>query len=132
MNTQTICRIIGDSGCYFLSLLRLYGYEMQAPSLFIDFTRLKWLDEDCYVRDPAAICNFLDNTKRHRVVYAAADYILQPDEREILRYERKTTGTTFSHFVVGNGQGRVEWDPLGDSLTVKNGSLVSKRIVRII
>lgn len=62
-------------------------------------------------------------------------YQCEPGEREILRFERPqelgdTASTDRAHFVVGDGKGRLYWDPYGDSHTVKAGKIVSKRIFR--
>jgi hypothetical protein len=38
----------------------------------------------------------------------------------------------YSHFVLGNGEGGVAYDPLGDSKTVALGALQSKRILKLI
>ena len=64
------------------------------------------------------------------VRHDATDYEPKHGEREILRFERKTAAGVLGHFVVGDGHGAVEWDPLGESRTVAEGKLVSKRIVR--
>lgn len=62
--------------------------------------------------------------------HEGADYQPLPEEMEILRFERQTTGTTYAHFVVGDGKGGVSYDPLDLSQTVAQGRLVSKRIVK--
>lgn len=129
---QRVAKTIGSSGCYLISLLSLYGYEAQALSLYPEFVRARWMDEDCFIREPAAILNFIDNSAEHQVYHAPADYIPARGEREILRFELVDTGATYAHFVVGDGHGGVAYDPLGTSRTVKYGRLISKRIVRAI
>ena len=129
MNAQAVCRKIGESGCYFLSLLHIAKAEYGALSLYQLAVSKGLMDEDCYVKDPAELLALACGGKwsvRHEV----ADYVTARNEIEILRYERKTVGTTYAHFVVGDGFGRVAYDPLGDSITVAKGKLVSKRIIR--
>jgi hypothetical protein len=57
-----------------------------------------------------------------------AAYLRAADEFEVQRWEweeEKTTGKmVHSHFV------RPGFDPYGESLTVKNGKMISKRIFR--
>jgi hypothetical protein len=60
--------------------------------------------------------------------HEAADYQTKIGQLEVLRFERKTGAATWVHFVVGDGSGGVEYDPLGSSRTVREGSLVSKRV----
>jgi hypothetical protein len=38
----------------------------------------------------------------------------------------------YSHFVLGDGTGRVKYDPLGSSKTVAEGRLISKRILHLV
>jgi len=129
MNTQEICKILGDYGCYFLSLLHLVKSDYGAITLYRLALDKKYIDPDCYVRDPGAVLRLAAGEK-WEVRHEPANYIPWENEFEILRFERKTTGTTYSHFVVGDGRGGVAYDPLGKSRTVAEGKLVSKRIVR--
>ena len=55
------------------------------------------------------------------------NYVPSHDEYEILLYEREDG---YKHFVVGDGQGCVEWDPWENSRTVSEGKLTSKRIFK--
>lgn len=128
MVVQSVCKALGASGCYFLSLLHLVDADLNALTLYDLSVRKKYLDYDCFVENPAGILNLATGYK-WTVRYENADYKTLPTEREILRFERKTTTVTYAHFVVGDGLGNVVYDPLGDSETVKSGKLVSKRIV---
>lgn len=129
MNVQTIAKRLGESGCYFISLLRLVKSENIAISLYRQALHDRLIDADCFVRDPAGVLR-LAAGGRWSVRHEGADYQPLPEEMEILRFERQTTGTTYAHFVVGDGKGGVSYDPLDLSQTVAQGRLVSKRIVK--
>ena len=129
MNTQSICAMLGEYGCYFLSLLHLVTSDYAALSLFQLALDKKYINDDCYINDPSAVLKLAAGGKWD-IRKENADYKPTRDELEILRFERKTTGMTYSHFVTGDGFGNVVYDPLGDSRTVTEGQLISKRIIR--
>lgn len=129
MNVQTIAKRLGESGCYFISLLRLVKSENIAISLYRQALHEGFIDADCFVRDPAGVLR-LAAGGRWSVRHEDAEYQPKSDELEILRFERQTTGATLAHFVVGDGKGGVAYDPLDLSQTVVQGRLVSKRIVK--
>ncbi len=54
------------------------------------------------------------------------DFVCNKDQFEICAWYNPRT--KFTHFVVGNGKGKVEWDPLEVSVTVREGHLDSKRV----
>lgn len=130
---QRIATVLGEGGCYFLSLLylseKISGADIDPLEAYEVAVSLGMMGEDCFVKAPSAVLDFYAGSK-WAVTKEAAHYATQEGELEILRYERPTPGNTFGHFVVGDGEGSVEWDPLGQSRTVKDGSLVSKRIAR--
>lgn len=138
---QKIAKHLGESGCYFLSLLKV---AEELGSAFLDpiheaseAIEAGRMGEDCYVKDASAIMSALTR-ECFEVVKAGPghplplDYLPVTGEREILRYERPdpVSGTNLAHFVVGDGLGAVAWDPWPNSRTVAFGCLVSKRIVR--
>lgn len=129
MNTQSICAMLGEYGCYFLSLLHLVKSDYGALTLYQLALDKKYIDADCYIRDPAALLQLAAGGKWN-VRHESAEYLTTKNEQEILRFERKATGTTYAHFVTGDGFGNVVYDPLGDSRTVTEGQLISKRIIR--
>ena len=129
MNVQEVCKALGESGCYFISLLKVVGREDDAIRLFRQALGQGLIDEDCYVRNPSGLLSLAVGgawTVRHE----SASYVPKGDEKEILRFERKVPLKTFAHFVVGDGSGKVAYDPLGKSMTVQSGTLQSKRIVK--
>ncbi|MBL8965402.1 MAG: DUF261 family protein [Spirochaetaceae bacterium] len=126
---QRIAEAIGKEGCYFLSLLRLAETELGDHIDLLDaYGRAIGagaMREDCYILDGGAILEtYLPGA--WAVTHESADYKPKPGELEILRYDLAGA----SHFVVGDGSGRVAFDPYGDSRTVREGRLVSKRIAR--
>lgn len=129
MNTQLICKKIGDSGCYFISLLKIVNCDYAAIALYQKALDAKIIDEDCFVQDPPSLLS-LAAGGTWDVRHEDANYQTKRDEWEILRFERKDTTVTYAHFVVGDGYGHVADDPLGNSRTVAEGKLVSKRIIR--
>lgn len=138
---QEIARRIGESGCYALCLMhvgetatgktvdpiRVVAAAMK--TIAKDAPGKTILAPDIFVNSPAALVSIAVGGKWD-VRHEGAEYIAKPDEREIMRYERVDGMKVYSHFVVGDGLGRVLWDPLGESRTVREGKLVSKRIVR--
>jgi hypothetical protein len=129
---QAIAKTIGEKGCYYFSLLHLVGAEDKALEVYppaVAFGKEQIMKPDCYINDPASLLTLVAGGS-WSVRHETADYMPVEGEMEILRFERVTTGATLSHFVVGDGKGKVAYDPLGNSQTVRLGKLVSKRIVK--
>ena len=127
--------VLQKEGCYFLSLLYLVERETGKQfsvdiinGLFQTFLDKKYLGPDCLVKNPTQILKHLGLNKTQRLngssIAFPASYKTQNNELEILEY----VNGIFSHFVVGDGNSRVEFDPLVNSNTVRNGRLNSKRI----
>lgn len=128
-------------GCYFMSLLFLVNKltNMSLPigrinTLYRLFVSQGWMTETCFIQNPTAILGwagikaqmvFVDGTHRVR-----PDYECLPNEYEILCFSREGAAPR-THFVVGDGSGHVAYDPYGESLAVKEGELVSKRVFRV-
>ena len=129
MNSQTIARKIGESGCYFLSLLHLATRDNDAIGLYKQAVSFGVMDEDCYIKDPARLLSLVAGGNWD-VRHQAAQYLTKSDELEILRFERRVAMKTYAHFVVGDGRGQVAYDPLDNAQTVSAGQLVSKRIIK--
>lgn len=130
---QRIAEAVGASGCYFLSLLRLAEERMGVPIDILKAYEVAvsrgLMRPDCYVEKPADILElYLPGAWDIRK--EDADYVPAPEELEILRFELALTGETKAHFVVGDGLGRIAFDPYGDSRTCREGRLASKRIAR--
>ena len=139
---QKIAKAVGEAGCYFLSLCKVAEDMGAGPcdvvSRAAECMSKGLLRPDCFVADPAGILSLL-GLESHEVVKAGdghglpLDYQLKDGEREILRFERPNPagGDALAHFVVGSGDGKtVAWAPWPGSLTVAQGRLVSRRIIR--
>ncbi len=130
---QVICLNIGKNGCYFLSLVyiaeKITQCSIDVLTLYEIGLKNKWFDEDCYMNNPGAMMTYLTDLKcdvRHDVV----GYKCKSNEYEITRYELKETGVTYAHFVV-TCNGKLVYDPYGESRTRTKGKAVSTRIVKI-
>jgi len=127
---------IGKTGCYFLSIVHLAekytGKYIDAYLAYTSALKSKVMKEDCFVLDPAALLRMLTGVA-WSVTKEAATYEPTKNDLVILYYERIDDSTmeskVYGHFVVGGNDG-VEYDPYGDSLTVRKGTLKSKRIFR--
>lgn len=75
------------------------------------------MTEDCYIQDPVKILKYLtgDNYKVERVEKLPLHY-----DFAVYHYYNSATG--LGHFVLP------DWDPLGDSITRRNGVIDSYRV----
>lgn len=120
---QKICRILGESGCYFFCLLHGVGKENDALNIYKKVVDIGWMDEDCYIKDPCAILKYLTG-KKYTVV---KDTALDPNADVIIgRWHNPTTN--LHHFVVMDSANNVVWDSLGYSNTVADGVVESYRL----
>jgi hypothetical protein len=130
---QKIFNTLGATGCYFFSLLhaaeKITGQYIDAFGAFLMAGLKGWIKDDCFVTDPDEILSWFTG-KTWTMTKEGPDYACTDLEVEILRYEWQETTTLHGHFVCGDRAGGIEYDPYGDSLTVKNGKLASKRIFR--
>lgn len=138
---QKIMATIGADGCYLLCLCHIgegiTGRRVDAVEVYeraidpvwwrSDGSRGALLSDRCYLHDPATIMELICGGAWH-VRHEPADHAPAEDEWEVLRYERQAGSVAVSHFVLGDGAGAVAYDPMGDSVTVRDGRLVSKRI----
>jgi hypothetical protein len=122
---QKIMEIIGRDGCYFLCLVKLAeditGTRIDAIPVYLEAVERQFMDTDCYLVRPDRIMELMTG-RQWTVRKVDRKYQIQGKELEVLRYERTVGRTTIGHFVLP------DYDPLGTSLTVQNGYLVSKRI----
>jgi hypothetical protein len=122
---QKVMETIGREGCYFLCLVRIAeeitGTRIDAIPVYLHSIDRQWMDKDCYLVQPHRILEHMTGT-RWSVRKQDKIYQPEPGEKEVLRYERTVGRVTHAHFVLP------DYDPYGDSLTVRNGRLVSKRI----
>lgn len=131
---QKAAKILGDEGCYFLSLLFVAEQELKkgldALAVYEKALEKGWMDEDCYMKDPAAMLSALLGVGCD--VRKSWDFTerLGSNEWDIWNYKREATGATYYHFAVVS-EGEVIYDPLGDSATIALGSPASRRIITI-
>lgn len=134
---QKIMKILGEYGCYFLSIIYLAEEISQTHvDIIEEFIRARTvnsIDDSATVLNPEEILTYLTE-KKCSVRKENKDYCTKDNEYEILVFKDK-----YTHFVVGNnkplidsGYKNVKYDPLGNSNTVKNGYVESKRIFKII
>jgi hypothetical protein len=128
---QKVMARIGKDGCYFLSIIRaaerITGQRIDAVKVYLNAIDRKWMEADCYVVDPAALLESLTD-KPWKVRHDSVTHRPAGNEIMIMRYELKSTGITYSHFVLCDHTGQVEYDPYGASSTVRDGKPVSSRI----
>ena len=130
---QKICKLIGEAGCYFLSIIHiaemLTKERIDAVDIYEAATYTGVMEPDCFVNKPGQLLGMMVPGKWGVASFGTA-YKPGEGEYEITRYERTTVVGVLSHFVCTDGDGHVVYDPLGDSLCVKLGRPVSKRIFR--
>lgn len=134
MFKQAVCSRIGKSGCYFIALAyiaeSITGKIIDILSLYEKALQEKWLDYDCFMNNPAAMMSYLLGRKvdvRHDKV----GYKPLSNEYEITRYELQETGVTYGHFVVTRN-GKLVYDPFGESRTRTKGKAISTRIIKVL
>jgi hypothetical protein len=133
---------MGKYACYLFSLI--YIAEKLTHRRFDAEQILNWAKsagfagDDCFLGTKAGtasahyILGHLTGKRwTMRNVYEL-DYIPQEGEQVIGRYEWVVRESGMerisSHFVVDDGKRGIEYDPIGESNTVKNGKLVSLRV----
>lgn len=137
---QIFCKKIGISGCYFLCICKvaelILDKILNVTSLYKKATEtivngLSIMDEDCFMNNPEALLEIITNKKIKLWKEFNLSYIPKENEYIIGCYEWDDTMETYYHFVLLNAYKMVEYDPYGFSKTVKNGKLVSLRVIRV-
>lgn len=118
-------------GCYLVSFANAVIY-FKKQEVFINAIYDKGLKEgvfnaDCYIDKPEKLGKLFDLNISF-VGKKDKDYKTKSNEFEILAFYNPNTD--FTHFVLGDGNGKVLFDSLGKSITVRDGYLDSKRIFR--
>jgi hypothetical protein len=124
---QEIMRILGESGCYFLSILflaeRIAEKKIDPIETFILCTEKGIVSTDGTILDAGKVMSLLTDmsfsARKEEPIYMPS-----AGEFEVLVY----SNAKFTHFVAGDGKGSVACDPLGHSNTVATGKIVGKRI----
>lgn len=125
---------INKYGCYFMSLLwwvnKKVGYEFdprEISRLYNIFIDREDMRRDCFVHRPKRILSYL-GLEVEEVTKTGYSQKCLEGQFEILYFERSSKGRIIPHFVAGDGEGHVTYDPWGESRTVREGVLTSKRI----
>ena len=115
-------------GCGVLSVLWLDDKEWtleEANNLYQKAVQLKAISEDCFIKWELFLK--LVNPNMKFVAFEKPSYKTEPGEWEIQQWHRN--GSSIYHFIVGDGN-NVLYDPTPDSLSRREGLLVSKRIIK--
>jgi hypothetical protein len=138
---QAACIQLGETGCYFLSIIyhaeSILGSQLEPLAVFAKAIMVGTVGADAYVKDAGTLMTNLTG-KRWTCLKAGPghelpfDYEIKKGELEILRFEKQNPDPKKepAHFVVGDGTGKVLFDPMGYSITVASGKMVSRRIFR--
>ena len=127
--TQKYMENLGKWGCYFLCIVRLAelitGKSIDAVREYSHCTQARWMRWDCYITKPEEIMYYLTGVK-WTVRHEPASYFPTNGELVIQRWGWRPpmANEEKGHFVLA------DYDPYGDSETVKNGSLVSYRVFK--
>lgn len=125
-----------ENGCalmscfFFVNKFTNYPFDPKAILTLGQFFRENHLvEKDLRILDWERIFNFFPSmyvhyTDRHE----PPSRMCHDKEFEILQWYNPRTG--LKHFTAGNGYGYETYDPLGTSVTVKEGFLQTKRIFR--
>lgn len=125
-----------ESGCglmsifFFVNKFTNYPFDIENILVFGDtFRKHKLVSNEFYILQWEKIFNFFPHleviyTNRHE----DPSRICRGREFEILYWYNPETG--LHHFTSGNGRGYVTYDSMGESVTVRDGFLESKRIFR--
>ena len=135
---QTFLAEAGEAGCYALCLINV-AEEFTGNSVNIVEALKSGIDKGCisynwndkndndnfYVNNPATFLYYLTG-KHWTVEHVSADYVKKNEKQFLIeRWERVKTGTTIGHFQ------RENFEPITDSLTVKYGTIKSKRLCTV-
>lgn len=121
-------------GCYVHSIAKIaYEYESwsgrpsELNAIVEEAVKVGVVTENMKVMYPDRLFEMFGLNVTFTQKHEEPDRICKDGEVEVLFF----TAGTLQHFVVGDGKGNVKWDPYGDSKTVREGSLKSKRIFKV-
>ena len=114
---------LADSTCLFLCYL-WYGKQGLSVADTLKYLAVcitkDYVSENGYVNDPEAILKLVTNKK-----YSVKKVYKNPNKICIAEFYNERT--KFTHFVIVGPTDEVLYDPLEDSVTVKEGKIVSYR-----
>lgn len=115
---------IKDSGCYFLSLLQAIDRREEEVNKCYDLAvDRKYITYDCFVNQPTRLLYDLTGKNYILIVSKSFDNIA-----DIIIAKWYNQRTNYSHFVLMDKDNKVLWDPLGESVTVKEGYIKDYRL----
>ena len=133
---QTLLGEAGEAACYALDVIeiaeRVIGIDFDVVLAMyrgIDRGYIHYNEKDpndndnFFVENPPAFLSMLAGG-RWTVEKTGPNYLPSPGEYVVDRWERIKTGTVIGHFRLP------DWDSLSDSMTVRCGKIVSKRVFR--
>jgi hypothetical protein len=124
-NIQEEMKELWGNSCYAWCLVWLYSENTELTNMMKDIIKgieKKYIDyPDCYVREPAKFVNMLLGFPRFRDV----EKVYSEPPKSVTTIVEWVNGEQ-SHFVVMQ-EGKVIFDPSGDSKTVRNGKISSWR-----
>ena len=129
--------VINHFGCYFCSILyfieKFVGIQMTDDSVLQIYNSCVAngiIGNECFINDSDKLMNFVAPGFAVSKGKQDPTYQLQQNEFEVLcMYNPKTD---FTHFIAGDGNGNVEFDPIqGGSRTAREGYVKSLRIFSI-
>jgi hypothetical protein len=102
--------------------------ELITGDLFDVFVANGWMNANCYILNPERILRYFGVEASYTGVHEKPDRPCASGEIEVLYFKHPTAG---GHFVAGDGEGHVAFDPWGVSRSATEGVLESKRVFRI-
>lgn len=133
---QTLLIEAGEAACYALDIIEIAERErkQKIDTLealyfgiergYIHYNKDNPNDNDnFFVENPPAFLSMLAGGM-WTVEKTGPNYLPNPGEYVVDRWERVKTGTVIGHFRLP------DWDSLHDSMTVRYGKIVSKRVFR--
>ena len=122
---QRVMSEVGEEGCYLLCVVdiaeEVLRERIDAVVAYLDGVEKGCVRENCLMTKSEGFLEMLTGvpwTKR----YESATYVKKNGEFEVQKWQRKSGSGTVDHFK------RENYDPYGDSRTVREGFLESKRI----
>ena len=122
---QRVMSEVGEEGCYLLCIVdiaeEVLKERIDAVVAYLDGIERGFVQENCLMTNAAGFLEMLTGVKWEKR-YESATYVKKDGEFEVQKWQRKSGVGTVDHFK------RENYDPYGDSRTVREGFLESKRI----
>lgn len=129
---QKKAKLIGEYGCYFLSLLKA-SYEDDVFGKYDYYVQQGWMDSECFIKCPVEILKDLTHKdyileKRSNLDARRLGFKKNGKDPDILIGYFYNPNTSIHHFVLMEDENKVKWDPYGTSKTVQEGFIESYRV----